>query len=231
MLSRFTRLVSARHFRGVAPSLLARRTFSTDNSKNNLYQGFSEDTVSSIASNPAAQSSMKRMAKGMPLTREDFPNALPNADALANQERLLALTPEEVANFQAPESFGDHETGESMLDTQLEGNAPDQIAIDVQDRTQNTYKRITAPFGTVEEPVQVYSPANFRIVGCVGGNGMDHETTFFVLEGDKKHMCVNCGQIYQLQVDPAYATFNARGQDGILNPNATHTEKQHGAAH
>ena len=37
-----------------------------------------------------------------------------------------------------------------------------------------------------------------RVVGCVGGNGMDHDVNWFNLKKGQKTMCVLCGQFFQL---------------------------------
>ena len=54
-------------------------------------------------------------------------------------------------------------------------------------------------FGTQEKPCRVESQYNERIVGCVGGNGHEHEINWFSLKDNQKTLCVLCGQFFLLQ--------------------------------
>jgi cytochrome c oxidase subunit 5b len=60
---------------------------------------------------------------------------------------------------------------------------------------------LTGPFGTQEKPTLVLSTYEERIVGCVGGNGNDHDVNWFGLKKNQKTMCVLCGQFFMLEPD------------------------------
>lgn len=55
------------------------------------------------------------------------------------------------------------------------------------------------PFGTMKSPAIILSGLKSRIVGCVGGGGYPHRLLWFDLKKGKKHVCRECGQVYQLQ--------------------------------
>jgi len=55
-----------------------------------------------------------------------------------------------------------------------------------------------SPFGTLSNPVKVYSQFSHRIVGCRGGNGKAHEIVWINLGNKYKTMCPECGQMYML---------------------------------
>ena len=57
---------------------------------------------------------------------------------------------------------------------------------------------LQGPFGTQDKPVQVPSAHSERIVGCVGGNGHEHEINWFGLKENRKTLCVLCGQFFVL---------------------------------
>lgn len=82
------------------------------------------------------------------------------------------------------------------------GWAPYQAIPFFKENAFKYFQPITSPFGTVAEPAMIPSPDKSRIVGCVGGGGIDHEVSYFLLSGPKKHMCQQCGQIFQMQYDP-----------------------------
>jgi len=54
------------------------------------------------------------------------------------------------------------------------------------------------PFGTLSNPVKVYSQFSHRIVGCRGGNGKAHEIVWINLGTKYKTMCPECGQMFML---------------------------------
>lgn len=55
-----------------------------------------------------------------------------------------------------------------------------------------------SPFGTLSNPVKVYSQFSHRIVGCRGGNGKAHEIVWINLGTKYKTMCPECGQMFML---------------------------------
>jgi hypothetical protein len=55
-----------------------------------------------------------------------------------------------------------------------------------------------SPFGTLSNPVKVYSQFSHRIVGCRGGNGRPHEIVWVNLGNKYKTMCPECGQMFML---------------------------------
>lgn len=55
-----------------------------------------------------------------------------------------------------------------------------------------------APYGTLSNPVKIYSQFNNRIVGCRGGNGVPHEVVWINLGNKYKTMCPECGQVFML---------------------------------
>ncbi len=55
------------------------------------------------------------------------------------------------------------------------------------------------PFGTPEKPVVVKSVFDTRIVGCVGGKNNEHELTWHVVSHGKPLVCLECGQVFELQ--------------------------------
>ena len=68
-------------------------------------------------------------------------------------------------------------------------------------------KRLIGPPGTIEEPTMVFSPKPYRIVGCVGTLDNPHPLGWFSMEGYLKHMCPDCGQIFQLTNNPDECDF------------------------
>lgn len=55
-----------------------------------------------------------------------------------------------------------------------------------------------SPFGTLSNPVKIYSQFSHRIVGCRGGNGRPHEIVWVNLGNKYKTMCPECGQMFML---------------------------------
>lgn len=55
-----------------------------------------------------------------------------------------------------------------------------------------------APYGTLSNPVKIYSQFANRIVGCHGGNGQPHEIAWINLGNKYKTMCPECGQMFML---------------------------------
>jgi len=55
-----------------------------------------------------------------------------------------------------------------------------------------------SPFGTLSNPVKVYSQFSHRIIGCRGGNGAPHEIVWINLGNKYKTMCPECGQMFML---------------------------------
>jgi len=54
------------------------------------------------------------------------------------------------------------------------------------------------PFGTVAAPVRIYSSFHSRYVGCKGGDDQKHRLLWFELKAGPKHVCTECGQVFQL---------------------------------
>jgi len=69
-------------------------------------------------------------------------------------------------------------------------------------------KRLIGPPGTMAEPTMVFSPKPYRIVGCVGTLQVPHPLSWFSMEGYLKHMCPDCGQIFQLTNNPDECDFS-----------------------
>ena len=61
------------------------------------------------------------------------------------------------------------------------------------------------PFGTMKAPVRIYSAFHTREVGCKGGDHNQHRMLWFTLKQGPKHVCVECGQVFQLVTPPADA--------------------------
>jgi hypothetical protein len=57
---------------------------------------------------------------------------------------------------------------------------------------------LIAEFGTLESPAYVPSANIERIVGCIGGNGVEHDLKWMNIRHGYKHMCTGCGQIFEL---------------------------------
>lgn len=53
-------------------------------------------------------------------------------------------------------------------------------------------------FGTLAAPVRIYSAFHSRIVGCKGGDDSKHRLSWFELKAGPKHVCMECGQVFQL---------------------------------
>lgn len=53
-------------------------------------------------------------------------------------------------------------------------------------------------FGTMAAPVRIYSSFHSRIVGCKGGDHNQHRMFWFELKEGPKHVCTECGQVFQL---------------------------------
>jgi len=59
---------------------------------------------------------------------------------------------------------------------------------------------LTGPFGTRENPVQVTSFLGYRVVGCQGGAGHDHEILWHMVKAGKPTICLECGQFFDLKL-------------------------------
>eukprot|EP00461_Guttulinopsis_vulgaris_P001852 UN01853 len=142
------------------------------------------------------------------LSAEEFNKLGPGPDA---SEETLAKWEAEVSdpkNFtvqalerkQVAEDNLVHEFG--ATETNHYGPAAVQYNIFNRDSEFPVTKRIIGVPGTMEEPTMVFSPKPYRIVGCVGTVEAPHPLGWFSMEGYLKHMCPNCGQIFQLTNDP-----------------------------
>lgn len=54
------------------------------------------------------------------------------------------------------------------------------------------------PFGTIANPVRIYSSFHSRIAGCKGGDDSKHRLMWFELKAGPKHVCTECGQVFKL---------------------------------
>lgn len=54
------------------------------------------------------------------------------------------------------------------------------------------------PFGTIKSPVRIYSSFHTRIVACKGSDNHQHRISWFELKQGPKHVCTECGQVFQL---------------------------------
>ncbi|PRP82883.1 Cytochrome c oxidase subunit 5B [Planoprotostelium fungivorum] len=59
---------------------------------------------------------------------------------------------------------------------------------------------IHGPFGTKDKPVEITSFLGYRVVGCQGGAGQDHETLWHMVKGGKPTICLECGQFFSLKL-------------------------------
>jgi cytochrome c oxidase subunit 5b len=58
---------------------------------------------------------------------------------------------------------------------------------------------LMGPFGTQEEPCEVLSAFNSRIVGCIGGGKAgEHPVNWLNVKAGRKTVCVLCGQFFSL---------------------------------
>lgn len=84
------------------------------------------------------------------------------------------------------------------------GLGPAQVQYNIfnEDPQFAIQKRLVGPFGTIDQPTMVFSPKPYRIVGCNGPHHDPHAIGWFVMEGYLKHMCPECGQMFQLTNNP-----------------------------
>lgn len=57
---------------------------------------------------------------------------------------------------------------------------------------------VRGPFGTFDDPVPILSNFSNRVVGCLGGGEREHAILWMQIDGDRKHMCEECGQFFRL---------------------------------
>lgn len=81
---------------------------------------------------------------------------------------------------------------------QTAGRAYEEIVLEEQGRRRFNRGPLVGPFGTQKEPVLVLSAYPERIVGCVGGDGIQHDVNWFGVKKGQKTMCVLCGQFFML---------------------------------
>jgi len=67
-------------------------------------------------------------------------------------------------------------------------------------------------FGTLSNPVKIYSQFSHRVIGCRGGNGRPHEVLWINLGNKYKTMCPECGQMFIL-VNFLPAEHEERGEN------------------
>jgi len=59
-------------------------------------------------------------------------------------------------------------------------------------------------FGTRENPVEVPSIFDHRIVGCTGSESVEHELLWHEVKNGKDLMCMECGQVFRLKPLPGW---------------------------
>eukprot|EP00456_Euglypha_rotunda_P023564 TRINITY_DN1952_c0_g1_i1.p1 TRINITY_DN1952_c0_g1~~TRINITY_DN1952_c0_g1_i1.p1 ORF type:complete len:178 (-),score=12.26 TRINITY_DN1952_c0_g1_i1:131-664(-) len=92
-----------------------------------------------------------------------------------------------------PDLFGDYT---------LQGHGDEAAEVGfIQERKVPLYHEgpIIGPFGTIEKPTVLYSHLERRMVGCHGGGELEHETLWMAIKQGPKHVCVECGQVFQLK--------------------------------
>lgn len=63
---------------------------------------------------------------------------------------------------------------------------------------------LKGPFGTAEQPVEVFSRFGSRIVGCSGSADEEHELLWHNLKLGKDLICMDCGQFFRLKTIPGF---------------------------
>jgi hypothetical protein len=87
---------------------------------------------------------------------------------------------------------------------------------------------LSGPFGTVEHPVLVPSTMGSRFVGCVGGNGKEHEISWHLLKEGRPMMCLECGQVFKYQ--PIHGSYE-KGEHGHGDAHEHGEAHEHGHGH
>jgi len=77
---------------------------------------------------------------------------------------------------------------------------------------------VQGPFGTFEDPVPILSNFDNRVVACLGGGEREHPILWMQIEGDRKHMCEECGQffrLYQINTEEDVAKLSEKERESI----------------
>lgn len=97
---------------------------------------------------------------------------------------LLQVPKETARSEEQYMSVGGRQHEEYLLQLEGVGGFNDQPAV--------------GPFGTIAAPVRIYSSFHSRIAGCKGGDDSKHRVMWFELKAGAKHVCSECGQVFQL---------------------------------
>jgi hypothetical protein len=147
------------------------------------------------------------------LTYEDFENynnSLPSTTLTEQWDEQLNRLDADIEADEASLSTDVEEHIQEHGDTLVTHQQPAQVQFNIftEDPQFEVSKRLIGPPGTVEEPTMVFSPKPYRIVGCVGTLEDPHQLGWFSMEGYLKHMCPQCGQVFQLTNNPDECDFS-----------------------
>lgn len=191
--------------------------------------------VAPVKAAKKAKAPVKQPKRAIKTAKKVVKKPLKQLRGFANLKTPDQLTPEELAKYnQAMPSSAITEGWEAQLD-QLNNDVLDQtLSTEVEEYllehgdTPNLWsapaavqynifrddpqfeisKRLIGPAGTIEDPTMVFTPKPYRIVGCVGTLDNPHPLNWFSMEGYIKHLCPDCGQIFQLTNNPDDCDFS-----------------------
>ena len=123
----------------------------------------------------------------------------------SDKKNVRDMTEEEMENLTEEELDQLTEEELDMLpqfkqpgDEQYTGKAAIEYKIDQEGEELYGTENPSGPFGTMENPVKIYSYLGERQVGCVGSRSEPHELAWFNLREGPKHICTICGQVFEL---------------------------------
>jgi len=93
------------------------------------------------------------------------------------------------------------EEGDYVPPTETHAVGDEKAEIDFGSFDQTVLK---GGFGTMQKPINVPSRFHSRIVGCTGSKDVDHEVLWHEVRHGKDLICMECGQVFHLDVIPGF---------------------------
>lgn len=123
--------------------------------------------------------------------KEDFSDAEP----------VIELKDEDRVNLENPQPWNITPTPYRW--SPKHSAAQEQVYIGQRGVMKHNVGPQVGPFGTLENPVEIMSSYNNRVVGCVGGEGeLRHSLRWFNLQKGRLHACSMCNQVFTLTDKP-----------------------------
>lgn len=109
----------------------------------------------------------------------------------------MATMPRQAMSALAPIDYKQEDLRGRQLE-ELTMTGPADAELGLADVAGFNDQPALGPFGTIAAPVRIYSSFHSRYVGCKGGDQLKHRLLWFELKQGPKHVCTECGQVFQL---------------------------------